>query len=183
MTFLMRTSSNGNIFRVTGPLWGEFTGHRWIPRKGQWCGALMFSLICAWINGWVNNREDGDLRRHHGHYDVNRTGQELCYLRTELAQWGRDKMAAISQTTLSNAFSCMQVLEFRLKFHWSFFLRVKSTILQHWFRYWLGADKATSHYLNQWWVYYRRIYVSVSLNELIPSTWRVGTQNVGGGEK
>ena len=28
---LMVTSSNGNIFRVTGPLWGEFTGHRWIP--------------------------------------------------------------------------------------------------------------------------------------------------------
>ena len=24
--------------------------------KGQWRGALMFSLICAWINGWVNNR-------------------------------------------------------------------------------------------------------------------------------
>ena len=52
------TSSNGNIFRVTDPLCGEFTGHRWIPRtKGQWRGALMFSLICAWINGWVNNRD------------------------------------------------------------------------------------------------------------------------------
>ena len=36
------TSSNGNIIRVTGHLCGEFTGH-----KGQWCGALMFSLICA----------------------------------------------------------------------------------------------------------------------------------------
>ena len=30
----------------------------------------MFSLICVWINGWVNNREAGDLRRHRGHYDV-----------------------------------------------------------------------------------------------------------------
>ena len=28
----MMTSSNGNIFRVTGHLCGEFTGHRWIPR-------------------------------------------------------------------------------------------------------------------------------------------------------
>ena len=37
--------------------------------KGQWRGALMFSLICAWINGWVNNREAGDLRRHRAHYD------------------------------------------------------------------------------------------------------------------
>ena len=28
----MMTSSNGNIFRVTGHLYGELTGHRWIPR-------------------------------------------------------------------------------------------------------------------------------------------------------
>ena len=41
------------------------------PRKGQWRGALMFSLICVWINGSVNNRGAGDLRRHRGHYDVN----------------------------------------------------------------------------------------------------------------
>ena len=41
------------------------------PHKGQWRGALMFSLICVWINGWVNNREAGDLRRYRGHYDVN----------------------------------------------------------------------------------------------------------------
>ena len=40
------------------------------PHKGQWHGALMFSLICAWINGWVNNREAGDLRRHRPHFDV-----------------------------------------------------------------------------------------------------------------
>ena len=38
--------------------------------KGQWRGALMFSLICTWINGWVNNRETGDLRRYRAHYDV-----------------------------------------------------------------------------------------------------------------
>ena len=40
------------------------------PHKGQWRGALMFSLICVWINDWVNNRETGDLRRQSGHYDV-----------------------------------------------------------------------------------------------------------------
>ena len=40
-----------------------------ITHKSQWRGALMFSLICAWINGWVNN-EAGDLRRHCAHYDV-----------------------------------------------------------------------------------------------------------------
>ena len=40
------------------------------PHKGQWRGALMFSLICVWINGWVNNREAGDLRRYRTQFDV-----------------------------------------------------------------------------------------------------------------
>ena len=40
------------------------------PHKGQWRGALMFSLIYARINDWVKKREAGDLRRHRGHYDV-----------------------------------------------------------------------------------------------------------------
>ena len=65
------TSSNGNISRVTGHLCGEFTDPRWIPRTKAsdaelWC----FSLICVWINGWVNNREAGDFRRYRAHYDV-----------------------------------------------------------------------------------------------------------------
>ena len=38
--------------------------------KGQWRGALMFSLIYAWIKGWVNNGEAGDLRRRHVRYDA-----------------------------------------------------------------------------------------------------------------
>ena len=40
------------------------------PHKGQWRGALVFPLIYARINGWVNNGEAGDLRRHRIHYDV-----------------------------------------------------------------------------------------------------------------
>ena len=40
------------------------------PHKGQWRGALMFSLIYTWINGWVNNRQADDLRHHRAHYDV-----------------------------------------------------------------------------------------------------------------
>ena len=40
------------------------------PHKGQWRGVLMLSLICVWINGWVNNGEAGDLRRYCAHYDV-----------------------------------------------------------------------------------------------------------------
>ena len=38
--------------------------------KGQWRGALMFYLICVWINSWENNREAGDLGRYRAHYDV-----------------------------------------------------------------------------------------------------------------
>ena len=40
------------------------------PHKGQWRGALMLSLIYAWIHDWVNNREGGDLISHRAHYDV-----------------------------------------------------------------------------------------------------------------
>ena len=39
------------------------------PHKGQWCGTLMFSLICAWINCWINSLEAGDLKYHRAHYD------------------------------------------------------------------------------------------------------------------
>ena len=57
------------------PRYGPFVPgiHRWrvnSPHKGQWHGALMFSLICAWTNGWTNNRDAGNLRRHGAHYDV-----------------------------------------------------------------------------------------------------------------
>ena len=40
------------------------------PHKGQWRRALMFPLICVGINGWINNRKAGDLRRYCAHYDV-----------------------------------------------------------------------------------------------------------------
>ena len=65
------TSLNGNIFRVTGHLCGEFTGHRWIPHTKAsdaelWC----FLWYLPEYYGWLNNREAGDLRRYLAHYDV-----------------------------------------------------------------------------------------------------------------
>ena len=70
----MMTSSNGNIFRVTGPLCGEVTSHGWIPcTKASGANFDVFfdlRLINGWVNGWVNNREAGDLRRHRAHYGV-----------------------------------------------------------------------------------------------------------------
>ena len=52
-------------FVLGNPQWPVNLSH-----KGQWRGALMFSLICAWINGLVNNREVCVLRRHRTHYGV-----------------------------------------------------------------------------------------------------------------
>ena len=63
---LKMTSSNGNWPFVLGIRRSPVN----YPHKSQWCGALMFSFICAWMNGWVNNREAGCLRRHRAHYDV-----------------------------------------------------------------------------------------------------------------
>ena len=61
--------------------WKHFPHHRPFvnsPHKGQWGGALMFSLTCVWINGWANNREAGDLRHHRVQYDVT-TMIPMCF--------------------------------------------------------------------------------------------------------
>ena len=69
-----------------------------------------------------------------------------------------------------------KMYEFRLQFHWSLFLRVQFTIFQHRFKYWLCTDQATSPYLNQWWLEYRRIYASLGFSQL---NWVViGSGNV-----
>ena len=56
----MMTSSSGNFFRVTGPLWGEFTGDRWILLT-QACDAdrRCFFFISPWTNGSANTRDSG----------------------------------------------------------------------------------------------------------------------------
>ena len=73
------------------------------PHKGQWRGALMFSLICVWINDWVNNREAGDMRRHHAHYDVTvmeAIGDKVTKLHWQLFQCS-EGVFATSATELS----------------------------------------------------------------------------------
>ena len=64
-SYIMMTSSNGNIYCTTGPLWGESTS-QCSPHKDQWRGTLMYSLICAWTNNW----DTSNLRSHRSHYDV-----------------------------------------------------------------------------------------------------------------
>ena len=63
------TSSNGNIFRVTGPLWGESFGQRRFPPQRPVTRSFDVSFDLR-LNGWANNRDAGDLRRHRAHYDI-----------------------------------------------------------------------------------------------------------------
>ena len=71
------TSSNGNALLAlcagNWPVTGEF------PSQSQWRGALMFSLICDWINSWVNNSEAGDLKRHGAHCSGSLEPESSCY--------------------------------------------------------------------------------------------------------
>ena len=148
------TSSNGNIFIVTGPLRGEFIGIRWIPRTQRpVVRSFDVSLICAWIYSWVNNREVGDLRGHRAHYDVIVMSPHTPYphpppltptpphpppdhptlhsQENNLEHWGRDKLDAFLQTTFSNQFSSMNNVGFWFfwfNFYWNWTPRVPLTI-------------------------------------------------------
>ena len=69
-TITVRIQDDVNKWKHFPRNWAFVRGIHRSPHKGQWRGALMFSLICVWINDWVNNREAGDLRRYRAHYDV-----------------------------------------------------------------------------------------------------------------
>ena len=90
------------------------------PHKGQWLGALMFSLIWAWTNRWVNNRAAGDLRSHLTHYDVTVIShQAITFTNTKLLSTGR---LAINTGEIS------------FKMHTSFFRKMHlNTYVCRWF--------------------------------------------------
>ena len=69
-SFYMMTSSNGNIFRVTGHLRGEFTGDRWIPHTKASDAELWCLLWSAPNKRLSTHCEAGNLRRNRAHYDV-----------------------------------------------------------------------------------------------------------------
>ena len=106
------------------------------PHKGQWRGVLMLSLICARINGWVNNREAGDLRRHRVHYDV------IVKKEFHVLQWHRSskhygfivitkycwpKWNYVSQTKVAMTFSWTFFL-FWFKYHRCLLLKAQLTL-------------------------------------------------------
>ena len=70
MAFMMYVIKRKHLLRYSPFVRGIHRSPVNFPHKGQWRGALMFSLVFARINDWVNNREAGDLRRHRAHYDV-----------------------------------------------------------------------------------------------------------------
>ena len=114
---IMMTSSNGNILRVTGP--SPVTGNS--LHKGQWRGALMFSLSWAWIHGWANNRKVDALRCH---YDViiMKTYSVITLLSE---QNGRD---------FAEIFTCKSVSHSDSQSYWSLLSRVPLTTSRHYFR-------------------------------------------------
>ena len=77
------------------PVTGEF------PHKGQSRGALVFSLICVWIKGWVNNREAGDLIRHRAYHDV-------------IVTYGNDRQARNQNRLYKNMHFSMETLIFNM---------------------------------------------------------------------
>ena len=102
---------------------------------------MMVSLLthlCVTRPQWVNANVSADL-----HFASRTTCYyQLSFIKSKasvaawvqmLTHWGRDKIATISQTTFSNAFSLMKMYEFRIRFHWSLFPWFKLTIFHHWF--------------------------------------------------
>ena len=82
------------------------------------------------------------------HYN-NKTVSILHLLILTISPW--TKWPPFWQTTYSNAFSWMKMIELQFEFHWNLFPGVQLTISQYWFRWLLGAEQVTSHYLNQCW--------------------------------
>ena len=122
-------------------VWGIHKSPVNSPHKGQWRGALMFSLIGG-LNKRLSKQSWGcwfemlsrSLWRHCNAFIlvafvVKRMSSGS--IPSSLAHWGRGKMAAILQTAFSNAFSWTKICELRLKFHWSLFPMFQLTICQY----------------------------------------------------
>ena len=119
-------------------------GTRWKKILAEWLAIIQKFLFFLLLSLSKHFSINGDFIAEVTECSID--GKLLC-----LTHWGWDKMAAIFQTTFSNAFSLMKMFKFRLIFRWILFLMVQLTVSQHWLRKGLGADQATSHYLNQRW--------------------------------
>ena len=132
---------------------------RWSAATNQICLASCsaklqnmktFLEIQSWLHTTIIKRMERDNPHRSAHVNPIfslTTSAGVCYClmdgssiigqliaRGLLTHWGRDEIDVISQTILSNAFSWMKMNKFRLRFYWSLFPGVQSTIFQHWFR-------------------------------------------------
>ena len=159
------TSSNGNISRVTGSLCGEFTGP---PSFDVFFDLRLNKRLSKQLWGWWFEMLSCPLRHPHN---------EIFSLDVLLAlpcqRWGNNETE--TQWPPFSIHFQIHFLErklffFKLKCHWNFFQCVQSTVNQHWFRHWLGTSTVPSHYMRLDGLLYQSIYVSLSLNELMPKT-------------
>ena len=113
------------------------------PQKGQWRGALMFSLICVWINDWVNDREAGDLKRYRANFDVtvmvwiNIILQALykCLMRT---LDGDDDNPHSSITQYEGRLSRLKVPIVKIK-------RFRITTVLSWYQFYIETEPSWTH--------------------------------------
>ena len=96
--------------------WSFLRGIHWSPvnspHKGQWHGALIFSLIGVWID-WVNNGEAGDLRRYRAHYDV--SVMESCRHAKFFVNLGIDKTASNEKVGIMTTLGFSETICFHFK--------------------------------------------------------------------
>ena len=124
-------SSNGNIFRVTGPLLGEFTVYPWIPlTKGRtWNFDIFFDLH---LNEWLNKRSRSRwFEIHRAHYDVTAMISFKCLM------WDDTKITSICCWTNSWIAGDIRrrgshMMSLYCKIHWDELLGVSLTINQNW---------------------------------------------------
>ena len=113
--------------------WHIVTGE--FPHKGQWRGALKFSMICAWRNGWVNNRYIGYLKRRRAHYDITvmvlepRSSYDPMTLTSEPRSWKFSSVRSCSD---------MYMLEMWLWYSFSFMSYTSEERLLIGFQHYIG---------------------------------------------
>ena len=92
-------------------VWGFHRSPVNSPHKGQWRRALIFSLICSWINGWVNNGDAGDLICHRAHFDVTVMSNIKWYYKQHCSSLYSQKSHRTSPSRATCGVSFMRILK------------------------------------------------------------------------
>ena len=112
----------GHLWSITGWYFTNWVDHRLIGSRNIHAMVLRFAIFYLLSDFTVIIAAPSPGKYRLWFYF------SMISVKLSLTHWGRDKMDAIWQTTFSSAFSWLKMFEFRLKFHWSLFLRVQLTI-------------------------------------------------------